>query len=34
MKDQYKNIVHWYDMIFEPKNSGLRMIGLRMHPCK
>lgn len=34
MKDQYKNIASWYDRIFEPMNSGLRKIGLRMFPVK
>lgn len=32
MKDQYKNIAGWYDRIFEPMNSGLRKIGLKMYP--
>ena len=32
MKDQYKNIARWYDRIFEPLNSGLRQIGLKMYP--
>jgi len=34
MKDQYKNIAAWYDRIFEPMNSGLRKIGLKMYPVK
>ena len=34
MKDQYKNIAKWYDIIFEPLNSGLRNIGLKMFPLK
>lgn len=34
MKDQYKNIAKWYDKIFEPMNSGLRNIGLKMAPVK
>ena len=34
MKDQYKNIAGWYDRIFEPMNSGLRKIGLKMYPVK
>ncbi len=34
MKDQYKNIAAWYDKIFEPMNSGLRNIGLKMYPAK
>jgi ubiquinone/menaquinone biosynthesis C-methylase UbiE len=32
MKDQYRNIAKWYDKIFEPLNSGLRNIGLKMYP--
>jgi len=32
MQDQYKNIAKWYDKIFEPLNSGLRNIGLKMYP--
>jgi len=34
MKDQYKNIAKWYDTIFEPLNSGLRDIGLKMFPVE
>ncbi|MFC1481687.1 class I SAM-dependent methyltransferase [Candidatus Neomarinimicrobiota bacterium] len=34
MSDQYKNIASWYDRIFEPLNSGLRNIGLKMYPPK
>jgi len=34
MKDQYRNIANWYDRIFEPMNSGLRKIGLKMYPVK
>lgn len=34
MRDQYKNIAGWYDRIFEPMNSGLRKIGLKMYPVK
>lgn len=34
MKDQYKNIAGWYDRIFEPMNSGLRKIGLKMYPVQ
>ncbi len=34
MKDQYKNIAAWYDKIFEPMNSGLREIGIKMYPAK
>jgi len=34
MKDQYKNIATWYDRIFEPMNSGLRKIGMKMYPVK
>jgi ubiquinone/menaquinone biosynthesis C-methylase UbiE len=34
MKDQYKNIAKWYDKIFEPLNSGLRNIGLKMFPVE
>lgn len=32
MKDQYKKIAGLYDRIFEPMNSGLRKIGLKMYP--
>lgn len=32
MKDQYRNIANWYDRIFEPLNSGLRNIGIKMYP--
>jgi ubiquinone/menaquinone biosynthesis C-methylase UbiE len=31
MADQYKRIANWYDFIFEPLNSGLRQIGLKMY---
>ena len=34
MKDQYKNIANWYDRIFEPLNSGLRNIGMKMYAAK
>jgi hypothetical protein len=34
MKDQYHNIASWYDRIFEPINSGLRQIGLKMYPIE
>jgi demethylmenaquinone methyltransferase/2-methoxy-6-polyprenyl-1,4-benzoquinol methylase len=34
MKDQYQNIASWYDRIFEPINSGLRQIGLKMYPIE
>jgi ubiquinone/menaquinone biosynthesis C-methylase UbiE len=34
MNDQYKNIASWYDKIFEPLNSGLRKIGMKMYPVK
>ncbi len=34
MNDQYKNIANWYDRIFEPLNSGLRKIGMKMYPAK
>ena len=34
MKDQYSKIARWYDMIFEPLNSGLRNIGIKMYPPK
>ena len=34
MKDQYKNIAKLYDRIFEPMNSGLRKIGMKMYPVK
>ena len=34
MKDQYRKIARWYDMIFEPLNSGLRNIGIKMYPPK
>ncbi len=34
MKDQYKKIAKWYDKIFEPMNSGLRKIGMKMYPVK
>jgi ubiquinone/menaquinone biosynthesis C-methylase UbiE len=34
MKDPYKKIAKWYDSIFEPLNSGLRQIGLNMHPVR
>ena len=34
MEDQYKRIARWYDQIFEPMNSGLRKIGLKMFPVK
>lgn len=34
MKDEYKNIAKWYDKIFEPLNSGLRNIGLKMFPVE
>lgn len=32
MNDPYKKIAKWYDKIFEPLNSGLRNIGLKMYP--
>ena len=32
MKDPYKNIANLYDKIFEPLNSGLRAIGLKLYP--
>ena len=32
MKDQYKNIAKFYDWIFEPMNSSLRKIGMKMYP--
>jgi ubiquinone/menaquinone biosynthesis C-methylase UbiE len=34
MKDPYKRIARWYDTIFEPLNSGLRAIGMKMYPAK
>lgn len=34
MKDPYRNIAKFYDRIFEPMNSGLRSIGLKMFPVK
>lgn len=34
MKDDYKRIAKWYDRIFEPMNSGLRKIGMKMYPVK
>ena len=34
MKDQYKNIAKWYDLIFESMNVGLRKIGMKMYPVK
>ena len=34
MKDQYKNIAKWYDLIFESMNVGLRKIGVKMYPVK
>ena len=34
MKDPYKRIANWYDTIFEPLNSGLRSIGLKIFPPK
>lgn len=34
MRDQYKKIANWYDMIFEPLNSGLRKIGMKLYPPK
>jgi ubiquinone/menaquinone biosynthesis C-methylase UbiE len=32
MEDQYRRLAGWYDTIFEPLNSGLRQIGLKMYP--
>lgn len=32
MKDAYGNIAKWYDNIFEPLNSGLRKIGMKLDP--
>jgi demethylmenaquinone methyltransferase/2-methoxy-6-polyprenyl-1,4-benzoquinol methylase len=32
LKDPYKNIAKWYDLIFEPLNSGLWNIGIKMYP--
>ncbi len=32
MKDQYKKVANWYDKIIEPLVSGLKAIGLKMHP--
>jgi ubiquinone/menaquinone biosynthesis C-methylase UbiE len=32
MKDPYKRIAPWYNRIFEPLNSGLRTIGIKMFP--
>jgi ubiquinone/menaquinone biosynthesis C-methylase UbiE len=32
MKDPYKRFSGWYDTIFEPLNSGLRAIGMKMFP--
>lgn len=34
MKDQYKHIAKWYDVIFESLNSGLRNIGLKIFPVE
>jgi ubiquinone/menaquinone biosynthesis C-methylase UbiE len=34
MKDQYKYSAKLYDRIFEPLNSGLRKLGLKMYPVK
>jgi len=34
MKDQYRKIATLYDSIFEPMNSGLRKIGMKMYPVK
>ena len=34
MKDNYRNIAAFYDNIFEPINSGLRKIGMKMYPVK
>jgi len=31
-KDPYKRFAKYYDAIFEPLNSGLRAIGLKMYP--
>lgn len=31
-KDPYKRFSKWYDSIFEPLNSGLRAIGMKMFP--
>ena len=30
--DAYRRLASWYDTIFEPLNSGLRQIGLKMFP--
>lgn len=32
MKDPYKRFSGWYDTIFEPLNSGLRAIGMKIFP--
>ena len=32
MRDAYRNLAKWYDQIFEPMNSGLRGIGLKLYP--
>jgi len=32
MKDPYKRFSGWYDTIFEPLNSGLRAIGMKLFP--
>ena len=34
MKDKYRNIATLYDSIFEPMNSGLRKIGMKMYHVK
>lgn len=34
MKDNYKNIAKWYDLIFEAMNVGLRKIGMKMYRVK
>ncbi|NIV98166.1 methyltransferase domain-containing protein, partial [Candidatus Saccharibacteria bacterium] len=34
MKDPYKRFSGWYDTIFEPLNSGLRAIGMKMFPAQ
>ena len=34
MNDAYSRLAGWYDTIFEPLNSGLRQIGLKMYAVK
>ena len=34
IKDPYKRFSGWYDTIFEPLNSGLRAIGMKIFPTQ